>query len=57
MNVYYFRRPCTLRKTRLNRQNKNDPAGNTPDGAMVNSALYETIYRYRQTPSFQILIS
>jgi hypothetical protein len=57
VNVYCFRRSRTLRKTRPNRQNKHGPAGNTPDGAMVNSALCEPIYRYRQTPSFQMLIS
>ncbi len=36
---------------------KNGPAGNTPDGAMANSALCEPVCRYRQTPSFQMLIS
>lgn len=40
----------------LKHKNGN-PAGNTPDGAMVNSALYGLVCHYRQTPSFQILIS
>lgn len=40
----------------LNHETKK-PAGNTPDGAMVNSALYGLVCHYRQTPSFQMLIS
>lgn len=52
-----FSLPQASRKTRLDRQNKKSPAGNTPDGAAVNSVLYGPVCRYRQTPSFQILIS
>lgn len=52
-----FEPPQCLQEDTLLQTEKKWPRRKPPDGVIINSALSEAVCRYRQTPSFQILIS